>query len=253
MSYYFAAAAAGGGGSFDKTSLITWLDMDNGLTNQHNPGTLDGTAKGTGTAYTTDPFGDTDGALLLKSTASTSWAEIGGATALDPAGDYSLVFWFKDTNTGNTGTATLVQRWNFASGCSWRFSRQTGTNDRLQILHSNDGANANQEQETSDVGDYTGDDGNWHHIAWTYDSATSSGKMYFDGVEVKAVTFSTETGAVFGPGTTTPLLIGTEDPSNGAFVTNGAICRFSLWHRELTGAEITTLYNSGSDKKYADL
>lgn len=250
----YAFGGGGGGGlGFDKTNLVVWQDLDGDLTNNANPGTHDGTAKGTAFAYTTDPFSVSGEALLLLSTGGGSWAEIAGSAGLDPSGDYSLVFWFKDTNTGNTGTATLVQRWNFASGCSWRLSRQTGSNDRMGMLHTNDGANANQELEYTDVTDYPGDDGNWHHIAFTYDATASEGNFYVDGTNVKTVTWSTETGAIYGPGATTPLLIGTEDPSNAAFVTNGAIARFSLWHRELTGTEIGTLYNSNADVKYADL
>lgn len=243
-------------GILDKTNLIVWLDLANSMTNQaygDSGVAAAANARGTGTAYTTGPFADSNGALALVSSGSTSWADITGAAGLDPSADYSLALWFKDTNTGNTGTATLVQRWNFASGCSWRLARQTGSNDRLSMLHSNDGVNANQEVQYSDVGDYTGDSGNWIHIGWTYDSATSTGKFYVNGSLAATVTFTTETGTVFGPSTTTPLLLGTEDASNGAYVTNGAIARFSLWHRELSGAEMGVLYNAAADVKYADL
>ncbi len=236
----------------DKTGLLIWLDLDNSLTNQHNPGTYDATAAGTTPGYTTDPFADSDGALNLVSSGSTSWAYIAaaGAAGLDPAGNFSAVFWGKDTSA-TTGSKALLYRDGGAGNVSWRLTRSTSTFDRQTMTVSNDGTNT--ENQTNDVGDYPGDDGQWHHYAVTYNSGSSQVKFYVAGALVDTVTYATETGPVFAVGTTAALILGATSTSSAGTVTDGAMSRVSWWARELSGAEITTLYNGGADKKYAGL
>ena len=98
-------------------------------------------------------------------------------------------------------------------------------------------------------------DGNWHHLAFTYDETTSTVKVYFDGVEVAlppnaAANFAgvgklnlkTSTNLVIGGWNKHAGLTGPTDSWISAFT--GKMDQFRLYGKVLTASEILALYNS---------
>lgn len=84
----------------------------------------------------------------------------------------------------------------------------------------------------------------WHHVVATYDgSSLASGcNIYIDGVSQSlSVVQDNLTGSI--QDFTNNTSIGARGDSNQAF--NGYIDEVSVWNKELTGAEVTELYNSG--------
>jgi Concanavalin A-like lectin/glucanases superfamily len=101
-------------------------------------------------------------------------------------------------------------------------------------------------------------DGNWHHIAFTYDETNSKLKVYFDGTEVATpgtsgtfttngapmgkLNLSTATNLVLGGWNKHAGLSGPTDGWIGGFT--GKMDQFRLYGKVLTATEIQALYNS---------
>lgn len=98
-------------------------------------------------------------------------------------------------------------------------------------------------------------DGNWHHLAFTYDETTSAVKVYFDGAEVPLPAGAVGNFAGLGKltlGNTTNLVVGgwnkhagLTGPTDGwisAFT--GKMDQFRLYGKVLTASEILALFNS---------
>lgn len=98
-------------------------------------------------------------------------------------------------------------------------------------------------------------DGNWHHLAFTYDETSSTVKVYFDGVEVALppgaagnfagvgkLTLGNATNLVVGGWNKHAGLSGPADGWISGFT--GKMDQFRLYGKVLTGTEVMALYNS---------
>jgi hypothetical protein len=98
-------------------------------------------------------------------------------------------------------------------------------------------------------------DGNWHHLAFTYDENTSTVKVYFDGAEVPLppgaagnfaglgkLNLKSSTNLVVGGWNKQAGISGPTDAWISGFT--GKMDQFRLYGKVLTAAEILALYNS---------
>ncbi len=98
-------------------------------------------------------------------------------------------------------------------------------------------------------------DGNWHHLAFTYDETTSTVKVYFDGTEVPTpasaagnfaglgkLTLGNATNLVVGGWNKHAGLSGPTDSWISGFT--GKMDQFRMYGKVLTATEIQALYNS---------
>ena len=96
-------------------------------------------------------------------------------------------------------------------------------------------------------------DGNWHHLAFTYDETTSLLKVYFDGTEVPTpgtsgnlglgkLNLKTATNLVLGGWNKHAGLSGPTDGWISGYT--GKMDQFRLYGKALTASEISALYNS---------
>ena len=83
-------------------------------------------------------------------------------------------------------------------------------------------------------------DGNWHHIAFTY-NGTNQGKYYTDGAMTYTYDITDASWAGTLASNSNDLLIGKTTVANW----NGNVSNISIYSSELTSAQVTTLYNSG--------
>ena len=97
---------------------------------------------------------------------------------------------------------------------------------------------------TNNVTNYAGGieaDGNWHHLAMTWDSSANQIKGYLDGVAVGG----TGTAAGSFSGSLSIVNIGKQATASAAYW-KGNIDEVGIWSSVLTAAEITEIYNNGN-------
>ncbi|HEV8273086.1 MAG TPA: LamG domain-containing protein [Chitinophagaceae bacterium] len=98
-------------------------------------------------------------------------------------------------------------------------------------------------------------DGNWHHLAFTYDETSSTVKVYFDGAEVALppgaagnfaglgkLNLKTSTNLVVGGWNKHADISGPTDAWISAFT--GKMDQFRLYGKVLSASEVLALYNS---------
>lgn len=89
---------------------------------------------------------------------------------------------------------------------------------------------------------------NWHHLVYTYDGVTMKG--YYDGTEVVSQALSGNGASGTGDG----FGIGSSNRGGGTEWVAGYIDAYidevGVWTRAITGAEVTSLYNSGAGLAY---
>lgn len=91
------------------------------------------------------------------------------------------------------------------------------------------------------------EDGNWHHVAWTYtgDTTTNGFKFYVDGSKVNEMT-SGSTGIRTFSGTSCKIAVGDSSVQTGSWGAGTTVNDVAMWERVLTPTEISEIYNAGS-------
>lgn len=234
-SWYYAAPAAGGGG-FDKTSLVAWWNLDGDLTDDH--ASFDLTEQGSGLYYTNDVWSAASGAL--RTTAATASAYVADDSAFE-SDDFSIVMWVRGPVDTDSYAVTKQQSTTDGERSYLFLLDNNATGDRV-VFTGVDDANATAATTTA-LSSFAFE--TWTHLAVVHDSGTRC-VVYSNGspIQTNAIVSAQirDSSARFQVGS---LSHTTEYDIE--------ICRLSYWGRLLSAAEISTLYNSGSDLKYADL
>lgn len=174
---------------------------------------------------------------------------MGNVLAFDYTDPFSFSMWIKTTTTG--GTKVLLSKSN-NSQSGYEFNIGSGGEFLLQLV-KNIGSNSMRVRTTDDGWN----DGNWHHIVGTWDgnaSGDASGaNIYVDGYS-KALTFldNNLSSSILN---SNPFTLCARNVSNSAYV--GSMDEVSVWSKELSSLEVTSLYNDGvatdvSEEDFAD-
>lgn len=132
--------------------------------------------------------------------------------------------------TGGANNEQIITTWGSESYNGGRFTfrvNAVGSNDVIRIENKGGGIN----------GTINVNDGNWHHVAVTYDPTptTNRYKLYVDGVLDTQGNIST----ALNVGTDTNIIIGRRiNPSFGGFF-DGPIDEVRIWNVALTQAQIS--------------
>lgn len=148
--------------------------------------------------------------------------ECGNDASLDITNAITVSAWVKVAETSSNGIV-----WCYNTGGSSRYLLKIGSDNKLNVY-------VNTDQGWHDGGRgqaRTWTDG-WHHVAWTYDSATT--KLYVDGDEDYSSTYST---GPLGGGALQLVRIG-GGPNN---YYNGDLDEVYIYDRALTQEEIQIL------------
>ncbi len=162
---------------------------------------------------------------------------------------FTLSAWVKPSVTSNweaiIGKSTLSNNYR-----GIRFVTQTGGELRIDMVSNWD---INVLRETTTNANI--DDGNWHHVATTYNGSSSSSglKFYVDGGEKSTtIDYDTLSATVL---TDVTLKIGASNAGTGDSIANafnGSIDEVAIWNRTLSSAEIQQLYLHGAPTYFTD-
>lgn len=199
----------------DKVPLVK-LDFETILENVGSVGTAATSAGGTNYELRTLP-----GGFGFIFDGATNPLTIPGFTGINGDGKRSVACWIKTTaNTANTG----IVHWG-ASGAFSRSSFKFNKSGTIRFEYQGGGHN----------GVTIVNDGNWHHIAYTYDGSTI--KLYVDGVEDFTISGKTLRTGEAGE---TDVNIGSQ--GTGAKF-QGALDDVRIYDLVLTPEEIVTISN----------
>lgn len=195
---------------------------------------------GGGTVAWTDTPGYTN-VNSYDATAANATARITyNATYHNQTNNISAFCWFK---TGNNGFATMMSHYDlvsFPANVKWSLMKET---DVYEIRVVAAGGNRKRYQ----YGGTIPHDNQWHHYGFTFSSNVF--KMYIDGSEIPGGSLTKLDDDVVNSvqSINRDLMIGSmlnnNNPS-GALI--GLLDECTYWDKELSGAEVTELYNGGA-------
>jgi len=155
---------------------------------------------------------------------------------------FTVSAWIKSSVDRKTILSKFV---NSASTAEYNFI--IGRSGKLEFYVYGGGSNA--VYQFLSVNTPTVHDGNWHHVAVTFDKTDSSSSiyLYIDGVEYAGSSGATTYGSngtwAASTNTTSPLLLGSVQSAD---YFNGNIDELAIFGSVKTGAEISSIYNSGT-------
>jgi hypothetical protein len=181
------------------------------------------------------------------------------ANDMGSAKSFTLAFWMnvplaKKDNNHAVGVMALSSTAGFWSNMVVYADNTTkGTSDSMDLkFHFYNGSNDNW-----DFANYTGTkrwpkmyDGNWHHVAFTYDAATKTGIMYRDGA-----VFDTKTNETIAfDGKAGQFVVGgfqeaasiVDSYSNNTWMGYfaGALDQIRMYNAALSASDVAALYNN---------
>lgn len=151
---------------------------------------------------------------------------------------FSGSLWIKSTSTA---VQTYFQKTSAGTGNNGYVFEIDGS-QRLLFTHRGVSAADSIQLRTATIASLAG--GSWKHIAWTKATGllASGVKIYVDGVSQALTTV--QNGLTGSTNNALPLNVGANFTGAGRFI--GNMDEASLWNVELTGAEITEIYNSNA-------
>jgi hypothetical protein len=194
------------------------------------------TASGTGIISNGADFEASNSEYLSITDASQS--------GLDVTGDMSISMWLKVESAPSNTEWTLLAKHggtNATRSYLFRYKDTSGTK-ALSMRVSSDGTSTNQTESTvnTDLSTAT-----WKHVVMTYTASAGEVRFYVDGSQVGATQTGARTSIYNG---TAYFSLGAS--ANGTDNFDGLMDEVGIWDRVLTGAEITSLYNSGAGLAY---
>ena len=165
-------------------------------------------------------------------------------TAVGPASFASAVsyaFWINVTTNPTSGNSHYLFFNDYSDGnLRIQYFNDSGTL-KVQIVRGSGGFT------NSALNTFTLTTGTWFHLVYTYaGSVDGTGKLYINAsVQGTTMTSTQTTGGGIGP--EFALALRKTDLTNPF---SGKIDEFGVWTRELTGAEVTQLYNGGAGLAY---
>lgn len=161
-----------------------------------------------------------------------------GTGSLNVTSAFSAFFWIKPANNGNYHILMSKDPLSGGSNRFFYFQRLNTKNIRLVLLKSDGNYILTGSGLVASSG--TIEDGTWYFVGFTY-SQTNGAKLYING--------SNDGSLGYGSGSLSPnngygLAIG--GTISGTQSSCGTIDELVFFNRELSAAEVTTLYGSGN-------
>lgn len=178
--------------------------------------------------------------------ASSEWLGIANgsqSTDLKSAGDYSVSFWIKAASTFAENGPVVWSRNNAAQDGAFLQMVTVSSNTHTYMRIRQD-ASTIQTIDLTMTTNFV--NGTWYHIVATYDFTELKARLYQNGSLVSTAQTITMTTQMATTGT---FDLGTYRGGASNFL-DGSMDEFGYWNRELTSAEVTTLYGGGTPPAY---
>lgn len=154
--------------------------------------------------------------------------------------DLTVAVWVYCPEAGfNTGSA-VVNYGLFGVGHNWELSAASASGLGFHVWDATPARIASATITGFEAG-------RWHLVVCTVDNAAKTAQIYRDGIAGTPGTWTIQTPA----GTARPFAISSY--SGTASFWTGAVANCGIWSRKLAAADITSIYNLGVGKRYADL
>lgn len=191
-----------------------------------------GAVNGTDTSITY-----TTGKINNAATSTTGRIDLGTGN-FSITTNMSISLWFYLNNT--TNNAMLIQKTNLLapSSDSWYIFAVPGSNNLQTFI--GDGS-VNYYANTT----YTYSASTWTHVVFTYSGSTGNQKIYVNGTLL-----NTQPGGPATINTAGSQVVMLNSATAAPIPLDGKLDEVGIWNRELTGAEVTQLYNGGAGLTY---
>jgi hypothetical protein len=185
-----------------------------------------------------DVSSDVAGGRASTFNGTDEYVTMGNVLAFEYTDDFSISFWFKSSTSG--GYFVCKQNTTTYRGYGVALTGTAGID--LWLRNDNGSSNAIHVETTA-----SGlNDGAWHHVVATWAGNASpvaaDATLYVDGVADTSVLLDNLSATLV---TTAPLNIAARNNGTDAFRT-GEIDDVAIYDAELSSAEVTAIYNSGS-------
>jgi hypothetical protein len=184
---------------------------------------------------------------VTMSAASSQYLSISNASgpSLGVIGNLTIAMWVNLTTLMGTNDGYMLAGKAFISpnslGYYFYLDDQSGTKN----IHFVAGSNGSAWTDVSVT--WTPSATTWYHLAVTYNTSGSSNvKFYLNGSQQGATKTNANT-SIFNP-TTAAFMLGHRN--DGVYNYNGKMDEVGVWARELSGSEISQLYNGGAGLSY---
>jgi MSHA biogenesis protein MshQ len=167
----------------------------------------------------------------------SAYHTISDNSAIKPSSTFSLQMWLNITSTATSYQMFMAKGENAGDTRSYEL-RQFGTTSQIELQARTGGGSYMQARTTTAIGT-----GAWTHVVYTRSGTTQ--KIYINGTSDTLASNVTQSGTV--DYSTDALWFGQR---NGGLRYNGKADEIGIWNVELTSAEVTELYNSGSGLSY---
>lgn len=195
-----------------------------------------------GTNISSDtPGGITKNSIEFK---GTGYLSVGNNFRFERDQPFSWSGWFKTDNV----LRTAMVLWNKIDSTNAGYNAWVTSAGSIYTIVGSTNTNKVRKGTTT-----TGfNDGSWHHVCVTYDGGSLSAglKIYVDGsLQPDTTTDDNLTASILDTASLT--FGGRPDPTGADFI--GLLAEFSLYGKELSGGEVSEIYNSGSPADPASL
>ena len=153
----------------------------------------------------------------------------------------SVEMWIRPLNTG--AHQVLASRWSFPSADDAARSFELALSPSAELMWSTDETSLRRPDELR-VGVPQVFDGNFHHVAATWDQTTI--RVYFDGQPIAS---KASQGGALNSAATTPFRLGGTSGLGAAFTFSGVIDEPSVWSRVLSASEMAGIRAAGISGK----
>ena len=171
---------------------------------------------------------------------------VGGYTELSSGNAMSVSVWFKSSNYTTLGRLLYVGKHVEIKQNSALYSNTQGTFS--YVLKGNFGNSFATLGGATNLGVGNLVDGQWHHLCFTWDGATTTAKVYEDGV-LKVT--NTSASGTLNSSTTESYSIGAENNGNNPI--DGMIDEAAVWTTALSPTDVATIYNNSVPNNLNDL
>jgi len=172
----------------------------------------------------------------------------GNGAGLQITGDISVVAWVESGSQGADDNIVTKYQGGVSNNRAWLIGASANNANKIWVAISDDGTSSADHFKLYETTNEVLTSG-WQQVGFTFDASESDLKIYVDGVEITAITKTSDGGITSIYNSTENVVIGGYDHT-GSLGWTGKIDEVGIWDDVLTPAEVAQLYNNGNGVSY---